>query len=315
MQARTYLPAYGKFAQVDPAYDQTKDDPESWNLYNYVTNNPVTKTDPDGRKIVVLRDGRAFASTPGEAQAFKNGDWNGLEIYWEVLPGHTGATNGRTPSAKTLTFQIAQFIDSRFPVVKAIDPLRTVAWENEDDPPPVRFYTGNGLDSVPFGTANDKDYKAIVRATVNTQSGSFVQAPFIDTGRATEVNKAGQVILTGKRDDPRADVSAIVGSLSGGVNLRTSISTSIPLQLAPAFKSEISIKVSGDRNSIQIDGTRTLFPTLEIKVMRDGRVQTLVSERGAASGPGLTTLGAVGDRSMFTYTFVYNAGVGAYVPK
>jgi len=50
MQARTYLPAYGKFAQVDPAYDQTKDDPESWNLYNYVTNNPVTHTDPDGRE-------------------------------------------------------------------------------------------------------------------------------------------------------------------------------------------------------------------------------------------------------------------------
>lgn len=50
MQARMYLPAYGKFAQVDPAYDQTKDDPETWNLYNYVTNNPVTKTDPDGRK-------------------------------------------------------------------------------------------------------------------------------------------------------------------------------------------------------------------------------------------------------------------------
>ncbi|WP_306589373.1 RHS repeat-associated core domain-containing protein [Geothrix sp. 21YS21S-4] len=49
MQARTYLAGYGKFAQVDPAYDQTKDDPETWNLYNYVTNNPVTKTDPDGR--------------------------------------------------------------------------------------------------------------------------------------------------------------------------------------------------------------------------------------------------------------------------
>lgn len=49
MQARTYLPVYGKFAQVDPVYDQTKDDPESWNLYNYVTNNPVTNTDPDGR--------------------------------------------------------------------------------------------------------------------------------------------------------------------------------------------------------------------------------------------------------------------------
>ena len=54
MQARTYLAAYGKFAQVDPAYDQTKDDPESWNLYNYVTNNPVTHTDPDGRYQVTI---------------------------------------------------------------------------------------------------------------------------------------------------------------------------------------------------------------------------------------------------------------------
>lgn len=51
MQSREYLAGYGKFAQVDPAYDQTKDDPESWNLYNYVTSNPVTHTDPDGRKI------------------------------------------------------------------------------------------------------------------------------------------------------------------------------------------------------------------------------------------------------------------------
>ena len=52
MQARTYLPAYGKFAQVDPAYDQTKHDPETWNLYTYVTNNPVTCTDrTEGRAL------------------------------------------------------------------------------------------------------------------------------------------------------------------------------------------------------------------------------------------------------------------------
>lgn len=54
MQARMYLPAYGKFAQPDPAYDQTKLDPESWNLYGYVTNNPVTHTDPDGRMRVQI---------------------------------------------------------------------------------------------------------------------------------------------------------------------------------------------------------------------------------------------------------------------
>lgn len=45
-----YLPSYGKFAQPDPAYDQTMDAPVTWNLYNYCTNNPVTHTDPDGRQ-------------------------------------------------------------------------------------------------------------------------------------------------------------------------------------------------------------------------------------------------------------------------
>jgi len=60
MQARMYLPAYGKFAQVDPVYDQTKGDPETWNLYNYVTNNPVTHTDPDGREAQQSGDNPNF---------------------------------------------------------------------------------------------------------------------------------------------------------------------------------------------------------------------------------------------------------------
>jgi hypothetical protein len=47
---------------VDPAYDQTKDDPESWNLYNYVTNNPVTHTDPDGRQPALYVDGFLISS-------------------------------------------------------------------------------------------------------------------------------------------------------------------------------------------------------------------------------------------------------------
>jgi RHS repeat-associated protein len=55
MQARMYLPIYGRFAEVDPIYDQTKGDPETWNLYGYVTNNPVTHTDPDGRSQISFK--------------------------------------------------------------------------------------------------------------------------------------------------------------------------------------------------------------------------------------------------------------------
>jgi len=48
MQARMYLPAYGRFAQPDPQYDQDEDKPDSLNLYGYVQNNPVALVDPTG---------------------------------------------------------------------------------------------------------------------------------------------------------------------------------------------------------------------------------------------------------------------------
>lgn len=70
MQARMYLQAYGKFAETDPAYDQAKGDPESWNLYNYTTNNPITHTDADGRSIYYkatpYRTGNDWLTTGGE---------------------------------------------------------------------------------------------------------------------------------------------------------------------------------------------------------------------------------------------------------
>jgi hypothetical protein len=49
MQARMYLPAYGKFASPDPAYDHSED---GLNLYSYCSNNPVTRTDPTGMREV-----------------------------------------------------------------------------------------------------------------------------------------------------------------------------------------------------------------------------------------------------------------------
>lgn len=82
MQAREYLPGYGKFAQVDPAYDQTKDDPESWNLYNYTTNNPITHTDPDGRIDEVI--GANAAQNAYNNKLFSDEAWashNGISMF------------------------------------------------------------------------------------------------------------------------------------------------------------------------------------------------------------------------------------------
>jgi RHS repeat-associated protein len=51
--ARYYSSAMGRFSSPDNGEDQDMQDPQSWNLYPYVRNNPVTNTDPDGRDCVV----------------------------------------------------------------------------------------------------------------------------------------------------------------------------------------------------------------------------------------------------------------------
>jgi len=48
MQARFYLPMWGRFASPDPARDQHFEETQSWNIYSYVRNNPVMNTDPTG---------------------------------------------------------------------------------------------------------------------------------------------------------------------------------------------------------------------------------------------------------------------------
>lgn len=48
MQARFYIPWFGRFASPDPARDQHFEDTQSWNIYSYVRNNPIMSTDPTG---------------------------------------------------------------------------------------------------------------------------------------------------------------------------------------------------------------------------------------------------------------------------
>jgi len=55
MQARFYVPWVGRFTSPDPARDQHFEDTQSWNIYSYVQNNPVMKTDPTGMQELPVR--------------------------------------------------------------------------------------------------------------------------------------------------------------------------------------------------------------------------------------------------------------------
>ena len=55
--ARYYGSSMGRFLSADSGEDQDVEDPQSWNLYPYVRNNPLTNTDPDGHDCVVQTAG------------------------------------------------------------------------------------------------------------------------------------------------------------------------------------------------------------------------------------------------------------------
>jgi RHS repeat-associated protein len=48
--ARFYTPRTGRFSQADPVYAGLFD-PQQWNRYAYVRNNPLSFTDPTGRQL------------------------------------------------------------------------------------------------------------------------------------------------------------------------------------------------------------------------------------------------------------------------
>ncbi len=87
----------GRFMSPDDGRDQVAEDPQSWNLYSYVQNNPLTNVDPDGHDCVTQSRGNGSteavsvsvggcggAAGNGTTQTYVNGSVNLSDI-------HTGA--------------------------------------------------------------------------------------------------------------------------------------------------------------------------------------------------------------------------------
>jgi RHS repeat-associated protein len=56
MLARYYASGQGRFFSVDPGDDSLLTDPQRWNRYAYVRNNPVNANDPDGKFLDTIVD-------------------------------------------------------------------------------------------------------------------------------------------------------------------------------------------------------------------------------------------------------------------
>lgn len=100
--ARYFAGAMGRFTSADaPFADQAADDPQSWNLYAYVRNNPLQYVDEDGRSIYtkaakvagkLLKGGDKLAAFADNVQDFNNLTGAGNSITQRVAGGLMLAT-------------------------------------------------------------------------------------------------------------------------------------------------------------------------------------------------------------------------------
>ncbi len=79
--ARYMASAQGRFTSADaPLVDQSPGDPQSWNLYSYVRNNPLIFTDPTGNDCVYVNSGGTGIDSINNQNTSK--DYGKTGGYW-----------------------------------------------------------------------------------------------------------------------------------------------------------------------------------------------------------------------------------------
>jgi RHS repeat-associated protein len=95
MQARFYLPQFGRFTAPDPARDQHFEDTQSWNIYSYVRNSPIMSTDPTGMEEKNEKTVKPYQAGPNDRPLIDD-----TTVLQKAKPPESTSCNEAGPKAK-----------------------------------------------------------------------------------------------------------------------------------------------------------------------------------------------------------------------
>jgi RHS repeat-associated protein len=140
MHARYYGPKWGRFLSVDPVWVSADlRQPQSWNRYSYVRNNPINRIDPDGRADVEIKYPPAAANW---TQAQKD-EWNRKWAAEQAAARAGNASVPTNPPARSSGFRARlEKIFGPLPKSQDADHIQSLATNGLDD----AAVNGQGLD-------------------------------------------------------------------------------------------------------------------------------------------------------------------------
>jgi RHS repeat-associated protein len=110
MHARYYSASIGRFLSIDPVGGRA-DDSQSWNRYSYVQNNPILRTDPDGRCpwcVPAAIGGAVGIVAGGVGELWSQGFGSDAPVEWDKVAaaaaggGVSGVLAGATMGVSTI---------------------------------------------------------------------------------------------------------------------------------------------------------------------------------------------------------------------
>jgi len=173
----------GRFLSVDPGRDWELRRPQSWNMYAYVRNNPLSNTDPTGRQVACANEPQVCTAEATLKPPKNAANWT---------PEQRAAENAKNAQRAQLAEE-GRLVASR----GTARPSSAAVAAANGGAAPAGQHLDHTTEIVLGGAPLSKENIAPLDATVNTSNGARVKNAIAGLADGTKVTRFNYTVLSG----------------------------------------------------------------------------------------------------------------------